>query len=195
MLANALAYNKDKAFRIETSAELRDAERQIRKAIELAASAHPDKPEVNHDDIRRGFEAFTSGVYTLRTRDLELAALSDEVGKRSGVTSAAAVPPTFLLGAVVADVAISSAKKIGGYTYADGHLFTILGIDGPPNSSRRFLILNSAVKVKDLTRNACSDGVPDDPGPYTASIKWYSQSDIEFKTYGGMLKLWTVEKK
>lgn len=195
VLANALAYKKDKAFRIETSAELRDTERQIRKAIELAASTHPDNPGVNHDDIRRGFEAYTSNVYTVKTRDLDLVALSDAVGKRSGITSAALVPPTFLFGSVVADVAISSAKKIGGYSYADGHLFSILGIDGPPDSSRRFLVLNSAVKVKDIARNACIDGVPDDSGPYTASIKWYSQSEIDFKTYGGKLKLWTVEKK
>lgn len=140
-------------------------------------------------------QAYTSNVYTVKTQDLDLVALSDAVGKRSGVTSAAAVPSTFLFGSVVADVAISSAKKIGGYSYAEGHLFSILGIDGPPDSTRRFLILNSAVKVKDLTRNACIDGVPDDPGPYTASINWYSQEGIEFKTYGGMLKLWTVEKK
>jgi hypothetical protein len=190
VLALALAFKNDPAFRISTAADLRKAETDIREAI-VARAAGAD---VNHDHVKKGFEDYTAGKYVLRIRDVDTAQLVDLSSQRTGVTSASQVPLNFLLRSVVKDVAISSATKIGSDSYANGHIFTILGVDGPPNSNQRVLLLNSAVKSGGTTRNACTPGLPDSPGPYTASATWRKVADIEFKKFGGKVKLWTVEK-
>lgn len=195
VLALALAIKADSAFPISTAAELRKGELGIRRSIEAAANEHPNDPSVNHDDIRKGFERYTLGRYVARVSDIDLPSLTAEAGKRTGVTSAQYIPSAFLLGAVVKDVVISSATRIGSASYKNGHLFAILGTDGPPNSNQRLLVMNSGVKVKDQTRNACIPGIPDDPGPYTASLSWVPVSDIAFKAFGNKLKMWIVEKK
>ena len=195
VLALALAFKADPSYRLSNAAELRRAELGIRAEIVKSAAAHPQSPGVNHDDIRRGFEAFTSDKYTLRTLDTDLLGLADTVASRTGVTDASALPPAFLLGAAVKDVVLSSATRIGANQYKQGHLFTLLGVDGPPNSNRRFLILNSAVKVRNTSQDACSAEVPDDPGPYTASVSWRRTDQIELKPFGGKYKAWTVERK
>jgi hypothetical protein len=189
-LGVALAFKRDAAFKLSTAAELRNAELSIRAAIKKAAGASP----VNHDHVRAGFESYTNGAYLLRFRDVELGQIGEDAKSRSGVT--APVPLHFVLGSIVKDVILASATKIDEDSYSSGHIFAILGADGPPNSDQRLLILNSAIKVKDTERNSCLSGVPDDPGPYTAALGWKAFNKITFKTSGdGKVRLWVIEKK
>jgi len=190
-LGVALAFKRDPNFRIDTAAQLRTAEQAIRAAIVKEAAG----AEVNHEHIRAGFRAYTGGRYVLKMQDVDIAQLGAFAAQRSGLSSQAAAPPTFLLGSVVKDVILSSATKIGSDSYKSGHIFTILGSDGGPNSNQKLLVLNSAVKVKDTTKNSCSDGVPDDPGPYTASTSWRPSNTIEFKQFtAGKARVWLIEK-
>lgn len=197
VLALGLAFKKDAAFPISSWRQLRTAETKIRNAIvEEFKKRVPGTIEIkaNHEDVKSGFTKYTRGVYRLSIKDVDLQGLSDIVGSRTGVTKGEVVPQNFLVGAVVKDVVMSSAVRIDGDSYSDGHIFTILGMDGPMNSTRKFLILNSGVKIRDKTRNACLNELPDDPGPYTASINWRSLTSIELTSFGGMYKVWLVEK-
>ena len=189
-LGIALAFKRDPGFKVNTAAELRATEIAIRAEIKKAAGTSP----VNHDHIKKGFEAYTGGVYKLNFRDVSEAQVGEEAGKRSGVVSKASVPADFLVGTVIKDVLLVSATKIGNDSYGSGHILTLLGKDGPPNSGQQLLILNSAIKVKDTERNTCVEGVPDDPGPYTAQLSWGLNSDITFKLFGGKVRLWAIEK-
>jgi len=189
-LGVALAFKRDPLFKVNTAAELRSVELGIREEIKKVSGTN----DVSHDHIKQGFDAYTKGIYKLTFKDVTIPDVGSEAGRRSGITSAALVPANFLLGAVVKDVVLASATRIDANPYGSGHIFTVLGADGPPNSGQRLLILNSAVKVKDKTRNTCTDGVPDDPGPYTAELSWKSISDINFKPFGGKIRLWFVEK-
>jgi hypothetical protein len=167
------------------------AEKAIRAAIVKEAAG----AEVNHDHISAGFRAYTGGRYIIKMQDVYIAQLGALAAQRSGVGSQSAAPPTFLLGSVFKDVLLSSATKIGVDSYASGHIFTILGSDGGPNSNQKLLVLNSAVKVKDTTKNSCSDGVPDDPGPYTATMSWRATNTVELKQFtAGKARVWLVEK-
>lgn len=188
-LATALAFKKNPAFPLQTAADLRNVETAIRREITKVAG----NDQVSHDHIRAGFENYTNGAYKLKFTDVELAAVGEQVGTRSGVTSRAALPPNFLIASVVKDVILASATKIDGDSYAGGHIFTMLGVDGPSNSNQQLLVLNSAVKVKNQTF-LCQDGVPDDPGPYTALLSWKAFNGIRFKEFGGKVRLWRVEK-
>ena len=120
VLALSLAFKRDAAFSALNWSQLRTAETKIRKAIVDAFNNRmPSATKINpsHDDVRTGFEKYTSGLYTLKIRDVDIQGLSDLVGSRTGVTTANAVPQNFLLGAVVKDVVMSSARKIGNDSY------------------------------------------------------------------------------
>ena len=188
-LAVALAFKRDPTMPIQTAADLRKTEVAIRARIKQAAGTNP----VNHDHVRDGFNAYTGGKYKLTIKPADFALVGDAVSKRSGVVSEQATPPNFLLGAVAKDVVLASAVRIGKDTYGSGHIFAMVGATAPANSSQKFLILNSGVKVKNTTQKACSDGVPDDPGSYTAMLGWAKTADIEFKQLGGKVLLWTVD--
>ena len=189
-LAVALATKKDPNFEIDTAADLRKAESAIRAEIKKQAGTS----DVSHAHIQTGFQKFTGGKYTLKFKDVPEPDIGTVVGKATGITSAGAVPSSFLLGSVVNNVVLASATKIGQDTYGAGHIFTIYGVDGPPNSDRRYLILNSAVKVKDK-RFTCEENLPDDPGNYSASLGWKKTGEIAFKPVSGdKIRLWTVEK-
>jgi hypothetical protein len=194
-LAIALAFKRDSAFPLQTPAEIRKAEITIRAKIVASANGHPPNKSVNHDDIRRGLEAYTNNKYTLISRDVDLPQLLDSVSARTGISSATGLPISFPFGVPIKDVAFSSATRISSDPYKDGHIFTLLGTDGPPNSNQRVLILNSAIKIRDISRNACEPGIPDEPGNYTASVSWKRLQDIQFKSFGNKLKLWYVEAK
>jgi hypothetical protein len=190
-LGVALAFKRDPAFNLLTAAELRKAELGIRQEI---VKARGNAPEVTHEHIKAGFANYTGGRYRLVMEDVDIATMGQRISARTGVSSAD-IPPTFLLGATVKDVVLSSATRIENDSYGSGHIFTMLGVDGAPNSNQRVLVLNSAVKVKGQERNSCMDGVPDDPGPYTASLAWKPVSRITFKPFSpGKVRLWTVEK-
>jgi hypothetical protein len=189
-LAVALAFKRDPAFPVQTASDLRKTETAIRAKIKQAAGASP----VDHGHIKAGFDAYTGGKYKLTIRPADFARVGDEVAGRSGVGSEQAVPPNFLLGAAVKDVVLASATKIGSDNYTSGHIFAMLGATLPANSSQKFLILNSGVKVKNTTQKACMDGVPDDPGPYTAMLGWKPSSEIEFKQASGKVLLWMIDK-
>lgn len=188
-LAVALATKKDPNFKIDTAADLRKAETAIRAEIKKRAGTS----DVSHAHIQTGFQAFTGGKYVLKFKDVPQPDIGTVVGQATGITSAGAVPPSFLLGSVVKDVVLASATKIGQDTYSTGHIFTIYGVDGPPNSDRRYLILNSAVKVKDK-RFTCEENLPDDPGNYSAILAWKKTGEIAFKAVSGdKIRLWTIE--
>jgi len=189
-LAVALATKKDAAFKAETAADLRKLEVAIRSSIKKAAGGG----SVNHSHIQSGFAEYTGGRYELSFSDVAEANIGDVVASTTGITSAQFTPTTFLLGAIVKDVVLASATKIGEDSYGAGHIFTIYGIDGPPNSNRRYLLLNSAVKVKDK-RYTCEEGLPDDPGAYSASLSWTNGADIAFKPLGAKVRLWRIERK
>ncbi len=189
-LAVALATKKDSNFKIDTAAELRNAETAIRKMIKKQAGTS----DVSHAHIQTGFQEFTGGKYVLKFKDVPEPDIGTVVGQATGITSAGAVPSSFLLGSVVKNVVLASATKIGQDTYSAGHIFTIYGVDGPPNSDRQYLVLNSAVKVKDK-RFTCEENLPDDPGNYSASLSWKKTGEITFKPVSGdKIRLWTVEK-
>jgi hypothetical protein len=189
-LAVALATKNDAVFKIHTAADLRKAETAIRAEIKKLAGTS----DVTHAHVQSGFEKFTGGKYTLKFKDVPEPDIGTVVGQVTGIKSAAAVPPSFLLGAIVKDVILASASKIGPDTYNSGHIFTIYGVDGPPNSNRRYLILNSGVKIKDK-RFMCEESLPDDPGDYSASLTWKKTGEIAFKPISGdKIRLWTVEK-
>jgi hypothetical protein len=193
-LAVALAFKRDPAFPITTWAELRKTELGIRGKIEAVRNARDPKSDVNHDDISAGFLNYTAAKHRLVRSTADLTALGQAVASRSGVSTAASVPASFLLGATVKDVLLSSATQIEGYSYKSGHIFTILGVDGPPNSDQRYLVLNSAAKKGAQTVVTCQDGLPDDPGPYQASLAWVKVTDITLKAFGdNKFSLWKVE--
>ena len=189
-LAVALATKKDPAFRIDTAADLRKTETAIRAEIKKLAG----QSDVSHAHIQDGFARYTGGKYVLKFKEVPEANIGTIVAEATGITSSATVPSSFLLGVVVKDVVLASATRIAADSYKNGHIFAIYGADGPPNSNRKFLILNSGVKVKDK-RYSCEEGLPDDPGNYSASLSWKTTGEIAFKSVGGgNVKLWRVEK-
>jgi hypothetical protein len=189
-LAVALATKNDAAFKINTAADLRKVEKAIRAEIKKLAGTS----DVTHAHVQSGFANFTGGKYTLKFKDVPEPDIGTVVGQVTGIKSAAAVPPSFLLGAVVKDVILASATKIGSDSYNSGHIFTIYGVDGPQNSNRRYLILNSGVKIKDK-RFTCEENLPDDPGDYSAALTWKKTGEVAFKPVGGdKVRLWTIEK-
>ena len=197
VLALGLAFKKDSNFRIQSWSELRTAEKDIRNSIIQAYMKRvpgAKKPDPDHNDVKVGFQNYTSAKYTLKIKSVDLQGLSDVIESRTGVTKGDVIPPHFLVGAVVKDIVMSSADRIGKDPYGKGHIFSIFGMDGPMNSTRKFLILNSAVKIKDVSRNACTDDLPDDPGPYTAELSWRTLDDIKLKEFGGKFHVWLVEK-
>lgn len=187
-LAAALAFKQDPNFPINTAAELRQAEIGIRAEIEEAAGSD----DVSHAHIATGFKSYTRGRYELRTQTVDEPTLGDEVGLRTGVTSKEAVPPTVLLGQVVKELILTSTTRILGSAYGEGHIVALLGVSGPPNSNREFLVLNSAVRAADGTRKNCQNGLPDDPGPYEGSLSWISSGAIHFKKFGDKHLVWRV---
>jgi len=189
-LAVALAIKHDAAFPIVTAADLQKTELAIRAEIKKVAG----NTSVNHAHIEAGFKAFTNGAYILKIENLPEDQLGEKIGQYTGISNKAAVPPSFLLDSTVKDVVLTSTTRIGSNKYASSHIIAAFGMDGPPNSNRSYLFLNSAVKAKDKTKNVCQEGIPDDPGPYTALLSWVSTSEIDFTKFGGVVKLWRVQK-
>ena len=189
-LAVALAFKKDPAFSIDTAADLRRVEDAIRKAIE---SAQGKASSVTHEHIIAGFQAYTGGRYTLKSRLVDLPTLGDLVASASGITSTTSTPLSFLLGASVRDVLLTSVSRVGSSRYSSGHIITLMGIDGPATSSRSYLVLNGGIKVGGLAeQRACEEGIPDKPSKYGASVSWVGSADIDFKPFNGKYLVWTV---
>lgn len=189
-LAVALAIKRDKDFVVDTAADLRRVETAIRAAIKKEAGAG----DVSHTHIVKGFQAYTKDKYQLRMKPVDLAQVGEVVRARSGVSSKSATPPTFALGAVIKDVVLASALKIGPDSYAQGHIFAMLGADGPPSSNQEFLILNSGVKLAPAEPIQCRNGIPDSPGKYTGLLSWRKAGDISYRLdSGGKVLLWTID--
>ncbi len=189
-LAVALAFKRDKAFKLDTAADLRKVETDIRAEIKKQAGNN----EVNHTHVEKGFSAYTKGSYVLKIIDVTEPDMGEKMIQRSGIAYKNAVPPDFFLGVAVKDVALTSLISIGKNTYRSGHIVALLGVDGPPNSNRSYLVLNSGVKIKDTNKTTCEEGIPDDSGPYTAQVSWVPSTEIDFRRFGSKLKLWQVEK-
>jgi hypothetical protein len=195
--AAAFAFKRDARFPISTAHELRAVEADLRARILAYAPKGADgNPSVRHEDIVRAFSDLTGGAYALRKYEYpDLPALGNAISARTGVTSADMLGPNFLLGAAVKDVLLVSVTRLGNNRYREGHLVTLLGVDGAANSSRRYLILNSAVKVGKERSRMCRDGLPDSPGPYEGMVSWVKSEDIEFKSHAGALLAWRVQAK
>lgn len=170
-----LAFENDPQFPISTLEQLRDAEVGIRQDIEDSAQG----AAIAHKDIIAGFEKYTNGVYTLKEITFDdVVAAGDYIGNSTGITTK--LPFPIATSAIQIPVMVS-VTRIGPNTYKDGHVVTIFGIDGPPNSSREFLILNSAVKMGEDVKSYCDPDEPASQTTYSALTSW--TNDIEFKQF------------
>jgi hypothetical protein len=196
-LAAALAFKRDARWPINSAHDLRLVEASLRDRIVANAPKGPTgSPMVEHSHILAAFSEYAHGAYVIRQKYYkDIPSLDDGIARRSGVNDAQSVGPGFLLGAVVKDVLVASVTRIGDMRYSQGHLVTFLGVDGPPNSKRRYLVLNSAVKVRGKRTLACQEGVPDEPGPYVGSVSWVPIKDIDFRQDSNGILSWFVEGK
>jgi hypothetical protein len=170
-----LAFANDPKFSISTIQELRDAELAIRKDIKDSAGANP----ITHKDIVAGFETYTNGAYTLKEVTFDdVVALGDFVGSTTGITSK--LPFPIATSAIQMPVMIS-VSRIGSNSYGQGHVVTMLGVDGPQNSTREYLILNSAVKDGNDVKLFCDPNEPSSSTTYSALTSW--TNDIDFKQF------------
>jgi hypothetical protein len=192
-----LAFQNDPAFPIDTLAALRDAEVAIRTQIEALAMArnHVDDNgnlAPTHDDVMDGFKAYTSNLYTLdRTTVSDILGVGKFVGNETGITDAGAVPFPILPSAVQQPVMIS-VKRLGQNVYKAGHLVTVFGVSGPPDSNRQYLILNSAVKIGQGAALFCDPNEPATQTSYGALTSW--TNDLEITDYSGSYYAFTAIK-
>ncbi len=202
VLAIALAFKRDPQVPLHTWRQLRDVETRIRAEIVKARDARLPKDTPAKDrlaipvDSAKAVQLATNDKYTLAYKALDAVEFGKFTGARTGVTAKVDLQPSFIIGGLVKDVVISSAKKIGGEPYTSGHQFSILGISGPDNSTREYLVLNSAAykaKPGEQLFNSCQDELPDQAGPYFPSLSW--RNDIEWNFDGNKLRAMTVEKK
>lgn len=190
-LSVALALQKDRKFTIETAADLRRTEESIRRQIKKISEGS----SVSHEHIMRAFEAYTNGDYKLQIKGMPYTNVGGFIGTQSGIKSISLTPPDFLLRDSIKNATLISVTRIGADRYTSGHIVAVLGSDNPSSSGLKLLILNSGIKIKDTTRNMCTEGVPDDPGRYTASVKWVAAEDMTIKQdASGMVLVWTIEK-
>jgi hypothetical protein len=192
-----LAFQNDPAFPINTVNALRDAEVAIRSKVEgfAADRNHYDngKLDPRHDDIVSGFAAYTSGAFTLQIKSFsDITALGTHIGNSTAITNSATFPFPIATSSIKEPVMIS-VKRVGSNVYKSGHLVTVFGVSGPPNSTRQYLILNSAVKVGAGTMLLCDLNAPASQTTYGALTAW--TNDIEFKDYSGKYFAFNVNKK
>lgn len=200
VLAIALAFKRDPQLPLRSWRDIRDLETRLRTEVVKARDLRlPDVQEkqrlASPDDSAKAVQAVTGGRYTLKSSTNDIAQFGQLVGQRTGVTTEVDLTPSFLIGGLVKDVVVSSAKKIGEKSYNSGHQFAIFGVSGPPNSDRKYLVLNSAAyrKKGEQLFNSCQEGLPDDPGPYFPSLSW--RSDIQWNPDGSHVRGMTVEKR
>ncbi len=197
VLAIALAFKRDPTIPLASWRDLRDIELRLRAEVVKARDARlpgvpPAKRLAIPADSAKAMEAVTGGAYTVAYKTIAEPDLGEFVRSTTGVGFKADAGLSFVLGSTVKDVVISSAKMIGTKAYNSGHQFSILGVDGPPNSGRQYLVLNSAAyRVKDKQSfNSCQAGLPDDAGPYFPSLSWHN--DVTFNLDGGRVRVLTV---
>jgi hypothetical protein len=179
-----LALRNDPRFAINTLQALRDAEIGIRQGVEQSArdNNHYDshgKLDPRHDDIIVGFEGYTSNIYTLKRTTLKgIDALGDYIGDKTGISSKVPFP---IATSVVQTPLMVSVTRVGPNSYG-GHLVTVLGVSGPPSSARKYLIVNSAVKVGAGVKLFCDPDEPASQTTYGALTNW--TNDLDFKDFG-----------
>lgn len=190
-LAIALAKAKGTSFSNLSARDLRTIEMDLRNEIIAAAK---DKANINHDDLKKGFENYTKQEYTIsRDRVKGVVALSDRVSKETGVTGQVATP--FFLDALVNSVVLTSVTKIDGQGQWPGHIVALLGVDGPPNSTQKMLVVNSGDnKNNPDPRWTCESYLPDKPSNYKAHVAWIPVTSITFRDFGDEYLAWTVSK-
>ena len=200
VLAIALAFKRDPNIPLASWRDLRDLELRLRAEVVKARDARlpgvpPAKRLATPADSAKAMETVTKGAYTVAYRTIAEPDLGGVVATTTGVNSKAVAGLSFVLGSTVKDVVISSAKMIGSKPYNSGHQFSILGVDGPPDSTRHYLVLNSAAyRVKGKQSfNSCQANLPDDAGPYFPSLSWHD--DITFNLDGGKVRVMTVVPK
>ncbi|MDR6657579.1 hypothetical protein J2W51_000121 [Tardiphaga robiniae] len=178
--------------------DLRDFETQVRTEIKKNMGT---RPSANGDDSRKAIETVTKGRYTLDLKDnaIDPVAFHKKIVEVTGVSNRSSFDniPSFLAGVIVKDIIISSALKIEGKPYGEGHQFAILGVSSPdPNSNVEYLVLNSGARRKTPTEkqiDVCEVGVPDDKSPYFASLGW--SKNINFNAPAGKMRAWRLVKK
>lgn len=203
VLAIGLAFKRDPKIPLRSWRDIRDMEQRVRQEVVKARDARqPNVPPANRlaspADSATAVQIVTGGAYTVSYKTYDEATFAQAIATRTGVITEIGLQPSFILGSLVKDIIISSAKKIGDKPYDSGHQFAIFGISGPLNSSsaaRRYLVLNSAAYKKPGQQafNSCQDGLPDDAGPYFPSLSW--RNDIEWNLDGGRLRGMTIDAK
>lgn len=184
-----LALKDDDAFPINTAQALRDAEIAIRDRIEYWAGnrqhfTSTGKLDPKHDDIQSAFADYTKSAYRLERKTFtDAASLGDFIGSTTDIKSEQAAP--FPIAAQRAKNAVMvSMSRIGADNYASGHFVTVLGVSGPPNSTRKYLIVNSAVKTgSNPAVLLCDQAAPVTQTTYSALSTWTNNLDL--KVYPG----------
>ncbi len=194
-LAVALAFKRDPDFPVTSWSELRNTESGIR--AEIISDNGGSVEKISRQNVINGFAKFTHKQYSLIDKPADLVKLGTLIVERTGVSNASQLQNSFPLGPTVKDVLLTSVTRIGKKTYGDGHYIAIFGVDGPPNSQRRYLVMNSAVimdpKGVDKHYFACTRDLPDNKGPYEAGLNWIPSDEIDFKDFGSALSAMTVE--
>lgn len=194
-LAFALGQDAGTAVDIDTTATLRAIELSIRSEIEAIAQAENLSPQ-NHRVWKKTIEAVTQNRYTLKLQ--YISELQDFYQKIADATGNRYVGSLALASAIFAKQPVmTSVMRVAGDRYASGHIVTVLGVNLPKGnlSSTRLqpiVLLNSAIKTADKTKNSCQ---PDDligDYRYSASVSLYD--DYELKTYAGKYLLMWIEK-
>jgi hypothetical protein len=183
-----LAFKNDANFAVNTAQALRNAETSIRNRIEHWATVRDHKTSTGkldprHDDIESAFSDYTSGAYKLTRKTLSgIVALGDFISTTTGITSEQAAPFPIVPSLVKAPVMVS-VTRVGNDSYPSGHLVTVLGVSGPANSTRKYLILNSAVKTGNSAAALfCDPGAPATQTTYSALTSW--TNNLDFKDFG-----------
>ncbi len=192
-LAMALIKTGDSKFVVEKTKELREFEIRIRNIIESIAKK--DKKSVySHAVWAKAVTHIAINKYKLKsktTNDLEeYYRIIEEI---TGQASVKILGP--IMSAVLSQkVVLTSVKRIGENNYGSGHIVALFGVGAatPHKSELRSLaILNSAIKVNDKFKNACS--IDDKVGDYKYSALVSLVKDYELKKYSGKYKLMWIE--
>lgn len=189
--ALAFALARAGALRMETVADLRAQEARVRKAIDAEAD-RTDQTPYHHSVWQGAVKALTGNTYALHRKEFsDVEELMRFIEDKTGIRQAATLGPV-LSAATVQTPVMTSFSSIGPDTYATGHIVTILGSDGRPNTQRQLLLLNSAVKGPSTTKLACD--VSDFPGDYRYRGAAALEQAYNLKRYGGkFIALWTAK--
>ena len=191
--ALAMAFNPGSPFKANTTGELRDLERSIRKKMEASATAAGRATNaVQRSDWPGAVNAASNGALVVKSHQFtSVDKAMHFVADTTGVPHAEQLGPTLSL-ALVKTPVVMSFRRIKGSDYTGGgdgsHIATVFGVELPPQSmgddaKPKLLIVNSAVKYGATRKNVCWDGDLSDHDKYMAEATL--TSDYDLKNFGG----------